>query len=388
MDRRFLLLPFLGLFLVGLTDGCASGDGTATNEGTGGTGGAGGSIINPGGPFFGSGGKSVNPLGGGKLPKPPVGGGGGASGAGDAGKGGSPAGKGGSDAGKGGSAGKGTAGQGEAGTTTTFGGGGTSATEPGDPPKNNCGLSTNNPTCDACLDSACCTREQDCASNPQCVPLLQCVSQCSSASCANNCGAQFQGAVQAYNELITCFQGQCGSACGSGGDPQGGMQGGAGTGTTGPGDPPATDDDAQYCVDRINQYRATLGLPALERWFDAEKCSDGEAKQDSQSGQAHGAFGQCGEFGQNECPGWGGPIKDLLNGCLQMMWDEGPGADFGAHGHYLNMSSTKFSRVACGFSGTTGSIWAVQNFQLIAIHAHQHDGHRGAAGGLRHASIP
>ena len=46
------------------------------------------------------------------------------------------------------------------------------------------------------------------------------------------------------------------------------------------------------------------------------------------------------------------------------MWAEGPGADFQAHGHYINMSSTKYSKVACGFYKTPGgSVWAIQNFQ-------------------------
>jgi hypothetical protein len=46
------------------------------------------------------------------------------------------------------------------------------------------------------------------------------------------------------------------------------------------------------------------------------------------------------------------------------MWAEGPGADFQTHGHYINMSSTKYTKVACGFYETpTGSVWAVQDFQ-------------------------
>src|SRR5690349_6750890 len=63
--------------------------------------------------------------------------------------------------------------------------------------------------------------------------------------------------------------------------------------------------ERKACVDRINAFRATLDLPALERWTDAEACTDGQAKSDSQSGDAHGAFGDCKEFAQNECPGWG-----------------------------------------------------------------------------------
>lgn len=124
------------------------------------------------------------------------------------------------------------------------------------------------------------------------------------------------------------------------------------------------DSVAQLCVDTINMYRASLGLPAYARWKDAEGCSDGEARSDGMTGAAHGAFGTCGESAQNECPGWTGPPEMMIEGCLELMWAEGPGADFNAHGHYINMSSTQYTKVACGFADVGGgSIWAVQNFQ-------------------------
>ena len=129
-------------------------------------------------------------------------------------------------------------------------------------------------------------------------------------------------------------------------------------------DEPVDDTAARLCVDTINEYRATLDLPAYERWNDAESCSNGEARSDSMTGTAHGAFGQCGESAQNECPGWPAPADSMIEDCLELMWAEGPGEDFQAHGHYLNMSSTQYTRVACGFFETAdGSVWAVQNFQ-------------------------
>jgi hypothetical protein len=46
-----------------------------------------------------------------------------------------------------------------------------------------------------------------------------------------------------------------------------------------------------------------------------------------------------------------------------MMFDEGPGEPYSAHGHYINMTSTSYSQVACGFYVTSdGSVWIVQNF--------------------------
>ncbi len=124
------------------------------------------------------------------------------------------------------------------------------------------------------------------------------------------------------------------------------------------------DDAAQLCVDTINMYRATLDLAPLERWTDAESCSDDEAESDSMTGTPHGAFGMCGEFAQNECPGWPGPPEQMIVDCLALMWAEGPGEDFQTHGHYINMSNPSYTMVACGFHETAeGSWWAVQNFK-------------------------
>lgn len=118
------------------------------------------------------------------------------------------------------------------------------------------------------------------------------------------------------------------------------------------------------CVDGINAYRATLGLPPYAAWTEQNTCSDGEAAADSKSGKAHGAFGTCTEMAQNECPGWPGPPDTMIGSCLKMMWAEGPGADFAKHGHYINMSSTKYTKVSCGFFQTAdGKWWSVQNFR-------------------------
>ncbi|MEB2312002.1 MAG: CAP domain-containing protein [Polyangiaceae bacterium] len=141
---------------------------------------------------------------------------------------------------------------------------------------------------------------------------------------------------------------------------------GSGSSGSGPGgsssDPLAAERRA--CVDKINAYRDTLGLPHYALWAEAGACSDAEARADAKSGQAHGAFGNCGEHAQNECPGW--PIESISaasGSCLDMMWAEGPGENFQEHGHFINMSSTKYTKVACGFSASSGSVWAVQNFK-------------------------
>ncbi|WP_437621015.1 CAP domain-containing protein [Sorangium sp. So ce1151] len=147
-----------------------------------------------------------------------------------------------------------------------------------------------------------------------------------------------------------------GGSSGAGGDDGPGSGGSSGAG--------GATGAAQLCVDTINQHRATLGLPPLARWTEAESCSDGESESDGNTNTAHGAFGACDERAQNECPGWPGPPESMIGSCLQLMWDEGPGEDFNKHGHYINMSSTSFTKVACGFhTFPDGSVWAVQNFR-------------------------
>ena len=123
------------------------------------------------------------------------------------------------------------------------------------------------------------------------------------------------------------------------------------------------DSASAACVERINGFRATIGLAPLERWEGAESCADDQAKQDSESGDFHGAFGQCQESAQNECPGWAS-YDDVVQGCLQAMWDEGPGEPYSEHGHYINMTNTAYAEVACGFYTTPeGAVWAVQDFR-------------------------
>ena len=143
------------------------------------------------------------------------------------------------------------------------------------------------------------------------------------------------------------------AACGSSDDGNGGATGGN----------DAYAADRRACVDRINGFRATLGLPPLKRWTEQEACTDTEATSDSQTDKAHGAFGSCKEGAQNECPGWGS-VDETIQGCLQSMWDEGPGEPYSEHGHYINMSNPDYTQVACGFHETAdGKVWAIQNFR-------------------------
>jgi hypothetical protein len=114
----------------------------------------------------------------------------------------------------------------------------------------------------------------------------------------------------------------------------------------------------EICVATMNDYRKAQGLAAYTRWTDNEACTAGQAASDGASGKAHGAFGQCGESAQTECPGWPGPPETMIPKCLAAMMGEGPGG-----GHHDAIMSAKYTKVSCGFAAAkSGAIWAAQNF--------------------------
>jgi hypothetical protein len=126
----------------------------------------------------------------------------------------------------------------------------------------------------------------------------------------------------------------------------------------------------QQCLHRINFYRGTVGMGPLTRRKDKESCVDGQAQSDCATNTAHGAFGNCSESAQNECPRYSS-VLNIYTNCLQYMWDEGPppvgepcdypSACYTAHGHYINMTNTSYKGAACGFYvGST--TWGAQDF--------------------------
>ena len=131
--------------------------------------------------------------------------------------------------------------------------------------------------------------------------------------------------------------------------------------------PRSSGDPYEDCVARINQLRWQCQcLPPLKRWKSGESCANQQAKHDSKRG-THAGFTNnvCAPKGraQNECPAWPS-TSQVIDGCLQRMWDEGPGKRFSKHGHYITMSNRSYGHVACGFARTRGGdIWSVQNFR-------------------------
>jgi Cysteine-rich secretory protein family len=168
---------------------------------------------------------------------------------------------------------------------------------------------------------------------------------------------------------------------------------------------PSSGDVRQDCVDRINQFRTQCAcLPPLQRWTDGEACADTEAQYDSMQpsqSAAHAGFihtetvcsqspvpqmwASCcspasgflpagpSAMAQDECPGYPNNAY-VVSACLQQMWNEGPPPEsvqacendsscFEMHGHFINMTSTQSTKVACGFYTTSsGTVWSTQNF--------------------------
>jgi hypothetical protein len=205
-------------------------------------------------------------------------------------------------------------------------------------------------------------------------------------------GAAVAGAQGSGGAAIAGVQGSGGAAIagvqGRGGAPSAGAQGNGGAptatgGSSGACTPdygckptsPNTGDPYADCVARVNQFRACVCLPPLARWSAGEACADQDAQYDSEQNTAHAGFTAkicTAGNAQDECPSWGGSYPSVISGCLQSMFDEGPpptatcsGSCYQDHGHYINMTGTKYkSGVACGFyTMSSGKIWAVQNFQ-------------------------
>ena len=139
-------------------------------------------------------------------------------------------------------------------------------------------------------------------------------------------------------------------------------------------------DWRSQCLDIINEFRKTEDAKPLVLAEDAKQtCTDQQAANDLKDKAAHGHFGDCGEWAQNTGPNvnlaWKSDTVEIAKYYLQMMWDEkklvesgerdpAKDEDYSYIGHYLNMRSTKYTKVACGFAtssdGKTG--WLNINF--------------------------
>jgi hypothetical protein len=143
------------------------------------------------------------------------------------------------------------------------------------------------------------------------------------------------------------------------------------------------------CINEINRLRATQSLAAytLSNTDTVNTCVDAQATSDEAANSAHQAWiaaegSTCDGNAQDECLGGATDPAGIVS-CLDSMWAEqnqpnctgcvgcmqfgGACANcdfYGMNGpecgHYVNMSATYFTSVACGFS--TSGDWAAQNF--------------------------
>jgi hypothetical protein len=140
--------------------------------------------------------------------------------------------EGGSEFEAGGSAGTGTGGSGNigglAGAGATGGGGsGGSATDGGGDAAGSSGSGGSGGDCTAygqgeecsnCLDQNCCAEATACANSTDCNGMIECARACpnptdTSSQCVQDCATQHNLGGSAYNPLVLCMGGDCGSVC-------------------------------------------------------------------------------------------------------------------------------------------------------------------------------
>lgn len=117
---------------------------------------------------------------------------------------------------------------------------------------------------------------------------------------------------------------------------------------------------------KINELRASVKSPPLERWRDGESCADKQSKVDYEKQTTDGPHYSvrhndwCGgvPYNQNTFPnGW--TLEAVLNQGLQNMWDEPR-----QYGHRDTMENPTYTKVATGFyKAPDGTYWIDMNFK-------------------------
>jgi len=112
------------------------------------------------------------------------------------------------------------------------------------------------------------------------------------------------------------------------------------------------------CLNTVNMYRQKANAPNIAYNNAQQTCSNNQAKYDFGKNVAHAGFGQCQEYGQCECPGWGS--VDQIASCLQMMYNEGP-PPAGQFNHYSIMTNKDYKSLVCGFY-TGKTTWMLKDY--------------------------
>jgi hypothetical protein len=148
---------------------------------------------------------------------------------------------------------------------------------------------------------------------------------------------------------------------GCGGDSSTGTDGGGGSAKA-------------FCVSETNRYRAMGSVAAVTENTALETYADTGASTDYNASSAHSHFtatsGGGIAFAENECPGFsgwhlaaGGDLNALVGQCIAAFYAEGPGTDYSAHGHYINMMNPSYSTLGCGIDqASNGDVTIVQDY--------------------------
>jgi hypothetical protein len=75
------------------------------------------------------------------------------------------------------------------------------------------GLESTDVTCNACLQTSCCTQGIACGNDAACLTLNDCVANCVDDACAQQCVAANSTGVTDYDALTSCATSSCGGPC-------------------------------------------------------------------------------------------------------------------------------------------------------------------------------
>ena len=128
---------------------------------------------------------------------------------------------------------------------------------------------------------------------------------------------------------------------------------------------PSTPSALQVCVDQTNQYRASVGRPALVVDAALARYANAAAHNDGRSHVGHQYFRRTRGGGiahaENVIPWWPlnefRTIDDLVREGLSEMWREGSRG-----GHYRNMIGP-YGRLGCGIFVNGNEVTVVQAFR-------------------------
>jgi hypothetical protein len=123
--------------------------------------------------------------------------------------------------------------------------------------------------------------------------------------------------------------------------------------------------ELEFCAAQTNEYRASIGRPALVRSAVLEAYAAAAAPHDGSARRVHRYFrktrGGGVAFAENQIPWWPlprfGSVREIIRNGLAMMWAEGRGG-----GHYDNLAG-QFTQVGCGVFVDRGKVTVVQAFR-------------------------